>query len=398
MARSVGLTDVRRFNRAAILRLIRRSGGISRSDIARQIGLTKPALSRISRELLDLGIVHEAPAPQPGSGRPPILLKLNASWAYAVTVSLSHSLSFGIVNLAGELTDAECPATETPGVRAYRDSFDTIVPDTTRQLLQRLDSQRVMGIGVVSGGRVDRRGIIRHNPELPRQDVDMRAVLARATDLPVRTDEEFRLLLLGHIWDKETPPWRNAVALGAGFSGLGGGQAVLVEGKLYYGHGGFAGLPGMYMGAVHGEEAVKQWKPRVQKMGGEAAYVRRVRDGDAEAVEIYEKCMQNYGYRIAQIANHFNPEGVLLYCPYDRIGQRFLDGVWPHVRQYADPLNLEGLEVRFGGTRSHQSRLVAAALPLLSRVFVDGQLDFPPQPPKGPDADAPHDDRGPWHE
>src|SRR5690606_38157623 len=55
--------SVRGINRSEVLRCIEQWPGISRKEITQKIGLTDAAVSRISRELVDYGLVGEEPDP-----------------------------------------------------------------------------------------------------------------------------------------------------------------------------------------------------------------------------------------------------------------------------------------------------------------------------------------------
>ena len=369
--------DVARRNRGAVLSMVRRSRkGMSRVALSEALGLTTPSLTKIARVLLASGIVREEPeSARAGLGRPSTYLQLNPDWGCVVTVNLTHSLAFGVVNLSGELLDYECTDATPLRKYHYRDDFDARVCAGVKRALEKLSGRRVLGIGVISSGRVDRDGIICRNDELPREDVDMRKVLAPVTDLPVWTDEEFRLLLLGHLWRQPAPSWRHAVVMGSYYSGFGGGQAAVVNGEVYYGRRGFAGLPAIFMATLHGEAEAMAWNRQVTAMGGEAGYMRRVQEGDPNALDIFAKSAENYGYRVAQVANHFNPDVVLIYANYQAVAEEFVRRVRQTAERHADPLNLQGMEIRLCGPRSNEERLRAAALPALATVYRDGRLD-----------------------
>lgn len=52
--------DAGEHNRAVVLRCIHRQAPISRAEIARRTGFTKPAIARIVDRLLDEGLIMEA--------------------------------------------------------------------------------------------------------------------------------------------------------------------------------------------------------------------------------------------------------------------------------------------------------------------------------------------------
>ena len=70
---------IREVNRSIIVDLVRRSGRISRTELARRSKLTKPTVSTIIFELLEEGVVREVGFGESvsGGGRPARLLEFN---------------------------------------------------------------------------------------------------------------------------------------------------------------------------------------------------------------------------------------------------------------------------------------------------------------------------------
>ena len=113
------------------------------------------------------------------------------------------------------------------------------------------------------------------------------------------------------------------------------------------------------------------------RMGGPPAFVERVREKDAEALALYRKCVENFGCRVALVATMMDPEAIFLFTDFADLGDGFLEEVWEEAKKHTTPVSLEGLELAFGGRRTDEERLAAAAVPILSRIFVEGVLDVP---------------------
>ena len=372
-----------RHNRAAALMLIRRTGGISRMELAERLHLARSAITRISSQLLDAGIVRQVALNGLRRDEPRSKLVLNADWGYVVAVILTYDLAVSVVNLAGEVMHREHIRGDgglTEG--HYRADFDRLVPELVNRFLREWSDRNLLGIGVLSSGYVDAEGVIRFNGELPRRDVDMRRILAPVTDLPVYTDQELRLLLMQRMWQQEPACWRHVVAFNPGLLGDRGRHALCINGSLYYGRDGMVGLPGRMTGVPHGMEVTNKLLETIHAWGGEAAYLARVRDGDAAAMRIYEVAVKNYGHRLAHLANAFNPDAALLFSPYVALGNGFLQEVWNEAHNCADqshgypePTILDGMDFEFAGNRCEEEWLPAAAVPVLSRIFVDGFIE-----------------------
>ncbi len=70
--------NVKNFNKHAALDLIRfAAGGVSRTKLAEQMGLTRAAVSLIVNDLLETGVILETEIRSAPSGRPPVTLEIN---------------------------------------------------------------------------------------------------------------------------------------------------------------------------------------------------------------------------------------------------------------------------------------------------------------------------------
>lgn len=81
---------LRAANTASLLRQLRGSGPTSRAMLARQTGLAKQTVSTIVARLIEDGVVREVGrgAPEPGGGRPAVLVQYAADRAFVVGVEL----------------------------------------------------------------------------------------------------------------------------------------------------------------------------------------------------------------------------------------------------------------------------------------------------------------------
>jgi predicted NBD/HSP70 family sugar kinase len=153
------VTALRDHNLALVLRQIIASPGSSRTEIAARIGLTDAAVSRITRDLIEAGLVHEGDE-VPGSpgqrGRRQVQLAPDGSGAAFVAVSLTISdRRVAIVDLAGRRrAEATLP-------RALPRRYATLIDDVVvavRSLLARarVPRHRLLGLAVTTAGAVDR--------------------------------------------------------------------------------------------------------------------------------------------------------------------------------------------------------------------------------------------------
>ncbi|MBB3287010.1 MULTISPECIES: ROK family transcriptional regulator [unclassified Rhizobium] len=82
--------DAGEYNRAVVLRCIHRQAPISRAEIARQTGFTKPAIARIVDRLLDEGLIIEARRRHGLRGQPAIELEINPDAFFAIGINIDR--------------------------------------------------------------------------------------------------------------------------------------------------------------------------------------------------------------------------------------------------------------------------------------------------------------------
>lgn len=202
--------ELRRRNRSAVLREVLRRDNVSRTDLAALTGLTNTAITRITRELIDLGLLCETQKQerdgQPGRRR--TVLEVNPKGAYVIGVGIhasDHSVS--LANLRGDLIHREIVPVEL-----LEDAEMTLshigkicarfVSDATAE------GNHVLGIGVACAGVVDTQtGTIIEIPQFGWRNVAVSDCLGAWLDIPVFVDNVNNTLNLAE--------WRFGVAKGA---------------------------------------------------------------------------------------------------------------------------------------------------------------------------------------
>lgn len=93
MKHALNATDIKYVNQRLILDAIFQSDTTSRTQLSRELHLSKPAVSDNLKPLLDLGIVDErgVGSPGPSGGRKSVLLRFNPAHRLIIAVSLNFS-------------------------------------------------------------------------------------------------------------------------------------------------------------------------------------------------------------------------------------------------------------------------------------------------------------------
>ena len=177
-------------NRRLVLRQVLFRGPISRSAIASRIGLTQATVSRITRELIDAGLIEEGEAiADRRPGRRFVGLRVKPTGCFIAGVSINVFRQDVVVadltnapiasrRLRFEaLDDARSVLGETAG------ALSALIDDTG------LDRERLIGCGIVVTGSVDpARCRLRSAPALGWNDVDLRESIASRLKVPVFAD------------------------------------------------------------------------------------------------------------------------------------------------------------------------------------------------------------------
>jgi predicted NBD/HSP70 family sugar kinase/biotin operon repressor len=251
---------LRQLNSAHVLRAIRTHGPISRADLAKAVGLSKPTVNEVVEALLGNGIVLEsAPngAERPAKpGRPARLLRFRADLGNVLGVDIgANKLLVMVADLNGDVL-----ASERRRVRAaQRTDADALLKQVQSAATAALAAagtarSSLQAVGVGTPGVVDpSSGRLTLAPQLGGwEGLPLARRLQRSFPCPILVENEVHLSVLAERWRGAVQEIDDALFVQAGY-GIGGG--LLVGGRLYRGANGAAGeigyLPFADDGAPH---------------------------------------------------------------------------------------------------------------------------------------------------
>jgi glucokinase len=223
---------MRDINRSAILEIIRREGPISRTIIAKRLGVSLPTVMRIVDSLIEEGFVRLQGGTEWSGGRRRPLLEFNAAGYVVLGVDMGGTKMYGAISdLGGNIIDEVTIARHaTSGEESYTclvTLIDTLLASP------RLEGRRVRGIGVgVPGITLHQKGIVRWAYTLNWEDFPLKDRLAKRYDLPITVDNDVNLAALGELWFGAGQNAQNMVLVAIG-TGIGAG--IIINGALYRG-------------------------------------------------------------------------------------------------------------------------------------------------------------------
>lgn len=296
-----------------------RYGPHARTDLARLLGLSGPTLTRLTREMLETGLLRELP-PQPQSkGRPQQPLDVDEHHARFIGVKITaQSVYAAVVTVRGTaLEELSAP---------LPDSGASTVLTTTLELCSPLLTAhpRVVGVGVGIGAQVDDEGTVASSAMLGwSEPVTLRADLEDALGLPVSVSNDFHALLEGHAWFGIGRRHRSfaVITIGAGV-----GLGSVEDAEVHRGRTHLAGLTGTLptitrdgRGVLLREVAstarvLEAARSRGALGEGEGldALVRAAREGDADALAVAADVAHAVAVAGAGLVGVLDPDALIL--------------------------------------------------------------------------------------
>ena len=340
--------NVKSFNKHVALDLIRFTGGLSRTELADRMGLTRAAVSLIVKELIDSGVIVESDNLPSSSGRPPIALEINPNYGLvgAVDIGATH-LSIAI----GDFTARIYQENEFPfDIQDGPEKCLAIVDEKLRNLLDEmgLSISHLSAIGIgVPGPVITDAGMVISPPIMPGWDgYPIKSTLEKLWERPVTLNNDAELGALGEWAYGAARGEKNVAYIKVG-SGIGAG--LIINQQIYGGTTGAAGEIGHVtvvengplcncgnhgcLEVFAGGHAIARQGKQLARSGKRTLLsdipeekinafqvAEAARRGDLHAQEILRRAGTYIGIAIAGLLNIFNPSVVIIGGGVSQVG------------------------------------------------------------------------------
>lgn len=233
-----GPSLVRAINEQVIVDAVLTAGRITRSELARRTGLSRPTVSSLMQTLETHGIVTADGIDAAGVGRPATVYRVNRLAGHAFAVDLGGTkLRAAVTDVVGEVIAER--AVPTP-----QNDLETLV-STIVDLYQQLVAE-TEATGGVAAACIGIPGVVQeggHHIESafnlpPLGEADIPTEIGRRTGLPVIVENDVNLAAVGERWKGAGRDTDSFVAISIG---TGIGMGIVVDGELYRGGRGAAG-------------------------------------------------------------------------------------------------------------------------------------------------------------
>ncbi|TFB85267.1 ROK family transcriptional regulator [Cryobacterium algoricola] len=195
-------------------------GPITRSELGRRLGLSPATLTRLSKPLLDEGLLVDAPETIERSiGRPVRPLDVSVDSQRFIGVKLTAGEVFAVTTDLRANLGAEC-VIELNGHEPFQ-----VVADIVRATVELGGMDGVTAIGVTVGGQVGRSRWVERAPFLGWKGVDLGGMLHDALGVPVVVENDVVALTAAEHWFGIAKGMENFAVLTIG-AGVGYGLVI----------------------------------------------------------------------------------------------------------------------------------------------------------------------------
>lgn len=345
-------------NEYRILRLVRESEVISRTEIARRCKISKPTVSEIVNRLLKGGFlahVGESESTSRG-GRKRELLRFNPHAGYVVGIDIRRTECIVAV------TDLNANVLATEAFEhTVQTSSDSVLKDIAKAIEHLLIgkkrfSEKCVGIGIGLPGLIDHTtGVVKLADTLRGwEGVDLRSYFRRKFDVPVYVDNDVKTRTLAEFLFGAGRHVNDQVFL---WVGEGIGVGIIIDGKLHrgitesageigynelrFGSSGKELFPLLYDGQrdygdiLANSEIVRRYRANAKNVRNASidSILHGAQNGESLAVDLMDEAVLLISILCINLINTLNPQLLVLGGQMMESGTFVLDRVRRRVRE-----------------------------------------------------------------
>ncbi|MER6538776.1 ROK family transcriptional regulator [Streptomyces sp900105755] len=333
------------------------NGPLSRTELARRLNLSQGSLTRLTKPLIESGLLVEAPwtgAPETRQGRPSQPLAVVAESRSFLGFKITDEMVYAVVTSLRSDIVARLDRPLTGHDPKY---VADLLADMTAELAGRHPA--IAGIGIGVGGFVRENAVVGESPYLSWRDVPLAGLVRERTGLPVVVENDVAALVEAETWFGAGRGLDRFVVLtiGAGIGYglvLGGRRVPCAEEDRGFGrHWIIDPLGPLTPQGERGSAASLLTIPSIRYQvraatGRDASYeeiLAGAAAGEPMAARVVGEAGRALGTLLAQIANFVMPQKILLAGEgvglMDVAGDRVRETVRTHRHPLAAPIGLE---------------------------------------------------------
>jgi predicted NBD/HSP70 family sugar kinase len=375
------LHQLRSANRRLVIETLRSNGGMTRSGLAQTTGLSRTTISTLLGELIDQGLVTEAPAtgldggaePRRGAGRPATVVRLDHSAGAAVSIDVGARHVAVAVGDLGHRVMAE-HWSRLPAGHGAEDGMHRAVDLTERMLAEAgVESGSVIGVAMGLPAPISQpEGIVASSNILPGwAGVRVAEEMSQRLGLPVFVDNDANLGALAEsAWGAGQGCDQMAYIKAA--TGIGAG--LVHDGHLFRGTTGTAGEIGhmtvaedgpicrcgnrgcleLYAGGVALLAALRHSHPTIETL---EQVVALARENHPACARVLADAGSHIGVAIANLINVFNPRRIIVGGELSGAGETLLEPMRLAAQRSAVQTAVEAVDI-VPGVLGHRAEVL----------------------------------------
>ncbi len=277
------IETVRISNLNLILKRIIEHEPVSRANLVRLTGISKPAVSDLVADLIDKGLVTEIGEGESKIGRKPILLKFCSTNRYFFIVEIGRAhYVVALSDLKGEILQEITRDFEASS--NYRERLFDIKKIIERLIKEsRIDWDQILElICITPTYYIDRGTDVRWNPDFEYNEIhDIKSFFKKFFKMDIAINHSTKMALLGEKIAGRAKNYNNVIYIDFAY-GL--GCAIMTDGKIHFGHNYTAGEMGYSYSSI---DEFKNYKFSPFGLGALEEHVsgKAVREKALEAVQ-----------------------------------------------------------------------------------------------------------------
>lgn len=333
-------------------------GPLSRAELARRLDLSAGSLTRLTKPLLESGLLVEVPdagfPAEVRQGRPSQPLDVVAESRAFLGFKITEDMVYGVVTTLRSEVVARLDRPLTTHDPAQ-------VADVVGELTAELTAAHpaVAGIGIGVGGRVENRAVVADSVFLDWRDVPLAALVEERTGLRVVVENDVTALVEAESWFGAGRGLDRFAVLtigaGLGYGLVSGGRRVpssedgLGIGRRWIVNPNGPLTPDGERGSAISLLTIPSIRYQIRAATGhDLTYdeiLARATAGDPMAARVVDEAARALGTLLAQIANFAMPEKILLAGEgvglVEAAGGAVEESILANRHPLADPVNLE---------------------------------------------------------
>ncbi|MFS0869139.1 ROK family protein [Paenibacillus xylanilyticus] len=241
---------VKKMNQELVRQTLKTMRQGTKSMVAQATGLSVATCRSILLDLLDAGELVELDLEESSGGRPAQIYKYNENYSYIVCLMVKagidqHSITYAVVNLAGEAVEKGCEMTELEQMN------DAFIYQLIDRLIENYPQIRAVGIGVP--GAVH-QGVINVSDIPNLVHVPLAASIREKHGVEVIVENDMNLTVYG-LYQKQEYEDEKSIVVATFIEGSFPGAGIMIDGHIHRGNTRFAGeIAFLPLGLTHDEQ------------------------------------------------------------------------------------------------------------------------------------------------